>query len=557
MHKIKILVGWGVILYSSLAYAVMQTGANDCAIQADGKVVAVGAISANNSSQFGVARYTTAGTLDTSYGTSGVIITTIGLYAQAMGVAIQPTNEEAVVAGYSTTTNGNMEIVIARYTTAGVLDTTFGSNGIVTTSVGEGAAAFSITLDANNNILVAGESVQSGAPQFLIARYTSTGSLDTSFGTGGIVTVPIGMKAQAYSLFVQPSDGKIVVGGFSSDGLTGEQVTLIRLNADGTLDTTFGSSGIIITPIGTQSHINFMVLQSDGSIVAVGFSDASYLLIRYTSTGIVDNTFGTNGVITVPLGSVARLQDVALDSNNNIVATGYSDTNLLIVRYAPTGELDTTFNGSGYVTLGLEATNIGNTIAVQSSDGKIIVGGAGYEDFIVARYDSVGSADVTWGSGGIITQPKTSYSTLITRIWEEEPSGTNGGTFTAGAWQTRVLNGLSTYDQNISLVNNEFTLGVGKYDILIAAPAYRVGNHQARLQNVTDGITAAYGSTVFSNNSIGTVSASIIGAAIAVLKPTTFQIQHYCTLTEASDGFGIAAGIGTAEIYTQVKITPT
>jgi hypothetical protein len=149
------------------------------------------------------------------------------------------------------------------------------------------------------------------------------------------------------------------------------------------------------------------------------------------------------------------------------------------------------------------------------------------------------------------------FFTNISQVIDSKPSGTNGGTFTAGSWQLRDLNHLTNMSNSnvITFNNNQFTLIPGEYTILISCPAFGVGNHQARLVNVTNG-KMTYGSPEysFSYYGSGATSRSWINSHITLAVPCVFEIQHRCSITNPTVGFGIAAGFGGNEVYTSLYI---
>lgn len=541
----------GAHLLASITITQAQSFA--CALQNNGNLVAVGTATSNNVNQFVVARYTSSGSLDSSFGAGGVTFTSIGNSSKATAMLIQPTDGNSVAAGVAIV-NSAAQVAIVRYLASnGTLDPAFGSGGIVTTRVGDGASINDIAIDANSNLLVVGSSVQAGQSQILLMRYTPSGSADNTFNGNGIVLLSLGARSIGGSIAIQPSDGKIVLTGTFIDGMTGNSQSIIaRYNTDGTPDTGFGTNGIANCGI----SINNVTIQANGNIVVCGASNGSLALARFTAAGVLDTSFGSGGIVTTPLGNQAEATDCVVDASNNIVVTGFSDSALVIARYTSTGAPDTSFNGTGNNLLLFEATNVGNSLAIQTADGKIIAVGYASDDFLIVRYATNGTTDPSWGSNGIVSQPSSSLVQLITRLWDQKTVGTNGGTFTAGAWQTRTLNQLVTSDSAVTLSANQFTLSPGNYSVLVNAPAYRVGNHQTRLQNITDNITAMWGTTAFSNASIGSMTSSNINGQLSVSKLTTFAVQHKCVSTENSDGFGIAAGFGAAEIYTSVTITP-
>jgi len=227
---------------------------------------------------------------------------------------------------------------------------------------------------SGSNIVVAGHSMMMGGKfAIALARYTTTGALDTAgFGTGtGIVTTPIGSgDADAAALAVQV-DGKIVVAGLAGDVATNIwDVALLRYNTNGSLDTTgfdSGGTGIVTTDIGSSSnYANAVAIQTDGKIVVAG-------------NAFVD-----------PFGS------------------GTSD--IAVLRYNTNGTLDTTGFGipNGYVTTSVGAFDNGFAVAVQPADGKIVVAGnadAGVADrFALLRYNADGGLDSGFGTGGIVTR---------------------------------------------------------------------------------------------------------------------------------------------------------
>lgn len=202
------------------------------------------------------------------------------------------------------------------------------------------------------------------------------------------MTTPIGTGYdEAYSVAIQ-SDGKIVVAGYGVFG-SGGDFAVVRTNSDGSFDSSFNGTGKVTTPIGSSLDQAYSVaLQSDGKIVVAGFSLGSNLdfaVVRYKSDGCLDTSFNGTGIVTTPIGSGDDLgQSVAIQSDGKIVVAGYSDggspetgTNydFAVVRYKTDGTLDDSFNGTGKVTTPLGARrDTGSSVAIQS-DGKIVVAG--------------------------------------------------------------------------------------------------------------------------------------------------------------------------------------
>jgi C1q domain len=147
------------------------------------------------------------------------------------------------------------------------------------------------------------------------------------------------------------------------------------------------------------------------------------------------------------------------------------------------------------------------------------------------------------------------YSTRVAYLKDVKSSGTTGGGFTSGSYQTRVLNTTEGDSSFVSLSANQFTLQPGTYQIEASVPAYFVNFHKAKLRNITDSTDAIIGSSEYTENSAGAGNTrSFISGTISISSAKTFEIQHRCGTTNASNGFGVASTFGDNEVYTQVKI---
>ena len=168
----------------------------------------------------------------------------------------------------------------------GDLDTTFGTGGVVTTSIGPGwDSAYGVAIQSDGKIVAAGSAHNGSDNDFAVVRYTISGALDTTFGTGGVVTTSIGTgNDQASGIAIQP-DGKIVAAGWAHSG-SDYDFAVVRYTVSGTLDTTFGASGVVTTPIGPGSNrAHGVAIQPDGKIVAAGYADSGsdydFAVVRY------------------------------------------------------------------------------------------------------------------------------------------------------------------------------------------------------------------------------------------------------------------------------------
>ena len=315
------------------------------------------------------------------------------------------------------------------YAQSGDLDPSFGTGGKVLTDLGSDfEAGRAVAIQEDGKIVVAGYTGEFPAEDFAVVRYNPDGSLDASFGTGGIVITDIlGRNSEGYGMTLQ-NDGKIIVVG-ASDDASEANTALVRYNSNGTTDNTFDDDGIVITDLFNTEDFGYaVVVQDDNKILVGGFAIAAasedFALIRYNEDGTLDNTFGSDGIVTTDFDGFYNIANCMLiQDDGKIVLAGFTtnglDEDFAIARYNSNGSLDNSFDGDGKVTTDFDASeeNI-NSIALQSS-GKLIVGGYSFinapllEDFIIARYNINGSLDNTFGSEGFIT---TDFNSLFDKV---------------------------------------------------------------------------------------------------------------------------------------------
>ncbi|MFZ5953502.1 MAG: hypothetical protein ACOYT8_00200 [Candidatus Dependentiae bacterium] len=374
-----------LINYLGLLLCVIATCSRPCStpqgiingivLQSDNKIVATGF----NNNQLRTVRYTSNGSLDSSFGTNGVVDTTVGSIAVSYGCALQ-SDGSIIIAGQAII-SGVPQIVLARYTIAGVLDVTFGTGGIVTTPVDDGCVASAIVVQPDNKIVIAGTVARNNGTEIILARYSSLGVLDITFGSGGIVTTGIDTFTGANAVALQ-SDGSIVVAGFTINDIT-TKFAVARYTTGGILDGTFGSGGIVTTSISSTDIAHSLVIQADGNIVVTGTSLINELntisLVRYTSAGNLDGGFGTGGIVTTPIAKGSFGLSMLIQPDTNIVVTGNasslaSQLYMATVRYASNGALDMTFGIDGIKETSVGDNSESRSIVLQP-DGKIVIGG--------------------------------------------------------------------------------------------------------------------------------------------------------------------------------------
>jgi len=372
-----------------------------------------------------------AGALDPTFDTDGMVTTAIGSGTaddQANAIAVQP-DGKILVAGQSDQGSNfvsNYDFALVRYNSDGSLDTTFDTDGIVTTDFGNVLEnGNDIVLQPDGKIIVAGSSIADilgTIADVALARYNSDGSLDTTFDTDGKVTTDFGNSDETASAVALQPDGKIIVAGATNLGMNND-FALVRYNSDGSLDTTFDSDGILTTDFGgafSPEAASSLGLQPDGKIIAaggitdIGGNIADFALVRYNSDGSLDTTFDTDGKVTTDFDSTFydSANAIALQPDGKIVVAGITEdifnnlADFALARYNSDGSLDTTFDTDGKVTTDLGSSiDFGSDVALQL-DGKIVMAGGsllgGSIDFALARYNSDGSLDATFDTDGLV-----------------------------------------------------------------------------------------------------------------------------------------------------------
>jgi uncharacterized delta-60 repeat protein len=288
------------------------------AIQADGKILVAG--SSSGGTDIALLRYTTAGVLDTSFDGDGKVTTDIDGEDAALGIAVAP-DQKILVAG---TSSGGTTAVVVRYGTDGVVDATFGVDGVAEASLPGGSIAFDIGLQSDGGIVITGfTGFMAGSPQVMTARFDAGGVLDPAFDGDGIVATPLGAGGGIATGLAVQADDKVVVAG-TSLSTSSENVALLRYDTDGSLDASFGNNGRRTTDVGPgPDEGSDVVVQPDGKIVVVGNAGFSRgAVLRYTIEGALDASFSGDGKRTVSFGGFDGFRGVGLLGDGRIVAIG-------------------------------------------------------------------------------------------------------------------------------------------------------------------------------------------------------------------------------------------
>ena len=367
-------------------------------------------------------------TLDPTFGHGGKVITPFPDGPSfAAAVLVQP--DGRILAAGSAGGATARRVALARYDSRGSLDPGFGSGGqVVTDAGGVESYATGLALQSDGKILVSGVVVLVESPadsSFLVVRYLPDGTLDPSFGTGGIVTTDFvsggGGQDGATSVAVD-SAGRIVAGGFAGLLGNGNGFAVARYDSSGSLDASFGLGGKVVVKMGAglSDSLNALAVEPTGNVTGCGTSDAFPLpfdraaLIRLASNGILDPSFGGDGRIAAISGpGGAGCRGVSLQSDGKIVAFGTAfatsppiASTFVVFRFLGDGSLDAGFGAGGFALtqFGGTASAFGGTVA---ADGRIVAVGSAFNgpelDFALARYRADGQPDTAFAPMGRLT----------------------------------------------------------------------------------------------------------------------------------------------------------
>lgn len=361
-----------------------------------------------------------AGTLDPSFGDGGKVLTEIGTPTISNGADIIAYQEDgkAIVVG-----DTQSNLIVARYNDDGSLDTTFGTDGIVSIDFGSIDRAAGVAVDSVGRILVAGNAVQSGTGfDFAVARLTASGALDTTFAGNGKQTVDFsGSSSDLLSSLAVDSVDRVLLGGYTDlGGGNGLDFAVARLTISGALDTSFDGDGKQTVDFAGANDFGYGVGvdNSDrvllvGNLFSASLTSNDFAVARLTVTGALDSSFDGDGKLTFDFNNRTDIaRDVTVDSAGRILIGGESNQgspngqDFAVARLLDSGALDTSFNGNGKQTVDFGGTtDLGFSVAVDSTDRVLIAGrsrqgGATDEDFAVARLTASGAFDTTFDGDG-------------------------------------------------------------------------------------------------------------------------------------------------------------
>lgn len=404
--------------------------------------------------------------LDASFGDRGIVITDVAasidfpIYGTSDYIfdAVVLAGGDVLVSGTSNADIGNPSFTFARYHSNGGLDSTFGRSGIVTTDLGNYSYPLSLATLPGGKFLAVGTTrinpfrPEIPAPCVVLARYRSSGTLDSSFGQAGVVTT-FDSTSEGFSSVcvitdsvVQP-DGMILVSVFRFFSF-GHSGALLRYTSEGALDSMFGEAGIVLDPITRNGFVGDLWLQSDGKMLVAGAARGAtqrpyhdgIAVARYHSNGAIDSEFGDAGIAIIPrLGGAAAFTVTQQDDGKIIIAGGtyaapvtyLENGSLIVARFNEDGSLDETFGDRG-TTITTTYAPAPNPLTYQSdeasdmllqADGKILVAGVSYSAYpatlsaaaVLVRYNADGTLDMSFGGNGLVSNDRFRILTSLSQ----------------------------------------------------------------------------------------------------------------------------------------------
>jgi uncharacterized delta-60 repeat protein len=463
-------------------------------LQADGKILVAGYSQGISNTDFSLIRLNANGSLDTSFDGDAKVIIPVGTGGDTGNAMTLQADGKILAAGFSVN-GGGIDFSLIRLNADGSLDNRFDEDGKAIIPVGTGSDyAYAMTLQADGKILVAGYSQGISNTDFSLIRLNANGSLDTSFDGDGKVIIPVGSFVDQGQVVALQADGKILAAG-SSQTRSNFDFSVIRLNADGSLDSSFDGDGKAIIPVGAGDDSAWaMTLQADGKILVAGRSNNNngtyedFSVIRLNADGSLDSSFDGDGKAIIPVGVGSDYgRAITLQADGKILIAGDSDGHLSLIRLNPNGTLDTSFDGDGKAII--PGSDSGLAVTLQA-EGKILVAGSSWNgsnsDFSLTRLHADGSLDTTLGS-------TTGSNTL-------------GGTvsYLENAPEVVLDNTVAISDPELTALNN----GQGNYSGASVILARSTGANAQDVFDSSDNLSFIGGKAVLSGYTIGSFSQS-------------------------------------------------
>lgn len=471
---------------------------NQIAIQSDGQIIGVGTLYIYDSrliteEDMFTIRLNTDGSLDHNFGNQGKLISDFGSDERSRDIAIQ--NDGKILLAGEIFNGLDFDIVVVRYNPNGSLDTSFNKTGKVITDAESSEFAKSISIQSDGRIVVGGIRYNDNNADIILIRYNPDGSIDKSFDTDGKVITDLGFDEQTKDLSIYPN-GKIVLGADYYDTAQSD-IAILRYNIDGSLDKSFNATGIVFFDTGYDEYIGALNLQGDDKILVTGNqykgTRSDILTTRINTDGKPDIGFNVFGYVTTDLNLGRGLgTSVVQQMDGKILVSGIGDnsfgTNLrnALIRYLPSGMLDTTFGTRGIVYTVLSQIDFSNDAIIQK-DGKILVAGASYNganlDIVVLKYNSNGSLDNTFNLNGIKQIDFSAYYANSITINED------GNIYICAESEAYEFNDFVLLSISNSISNTSTSIGVQLIESVAANPNPCSNQTTLQFSNILDHAT--------------------------------------------------------------------
>lgn len=369
----------------------------DLVVQPDGKLVVAGwASDISDPADFALARYRPDGSLDPSFGGTGLVRAGFGPFSIEEGFALlREPNGKLVVGGWAASSplDPGVDFVLMRFLPSGQPDLSFGAGGKVKTNLGADDWVLVLARQPDGKLLAGGRSGPLGRHNFAVARFLPNGALDTTFGTAGKVTTDFAGRDDSIEALALLPDGRILAAGPSGIGPTGGpfKMALARYNKQGKPDPTFGTGGKTLLSFGQSSAATALALLAGGKflvgggIASGGATNMDFAVLRFNANGKLDPTFGTAGRVTTDFATkFDAVDDLRVLANGKIVVAGQIDESqpgaadgaVGLARYTANGQLDSTFGAAGRVRTRFPGS-VGSSVEameMQTNDRIVVVG---------------------------------------------------------------------------------------------------------------------------------------------------------------------------------------
>ncbi|MBK7213334.1 MAG: hypothetical protein IPH88_08620 [Bacteroidales bacterium] len=362
----------------------------------------------------------TAGFPDPTFNNTGKLVYDKDMFDLYQDVKVQ-TDGKIVAVGSSMNASYASSIVVSRILENGNFDPDFGVEGHVTYAMDVETMAYKCVIRDNGKILIGGHSTNYAQWGMLVIQLNEDGTFDTSFGNLGTTYLNTGPGENILSALTLQEDGKILIAGYAQNQEYKNVPVVLRLTESGDLDNSFGTDGMASIPVTeTDNEFSALGIQTDGKILAAGhisngFNWFSLLITRFNIDGSIDTTYGSQGLVNMTLNNVDdEFFDLALTPNDDAILTGFSVTpsdyyfHMLLMKFDASGQPVPSFGDAGKVIWGTNPYAFGDDLFLQT-DGKIIISGCsgelapGNNDWALWRYNSDGTSDETFGTNGSTT----------------------------------------------------------------------------------------------------------------------------------------------------------